>query len=424
MAQFCPLCGKTKPEETLFCDDCSKKINKEFEVEIPAEPSKENLSDTNDLPVGGKDALPDSTTLGNNINAEDEAGGANGHPVLKKEAATEEAKGVGAMRETNTPVVGKGGEASNSKSLTTDSINVPAPKRKKRAVTTPVVFLLTIALLAGAFLIYNATIRKSNLERGAWETAVKENSTEGYLSYMESHPRGIHFDEARTGLFKLKADEASTWERMKNTDNITELRDFLNLHPGSPYTPLVKTRLDSLIWEGTLKTNTAESYSDYILLSEEGGIRGDYIAEAEKRYKLLFITQPADAEVLHKIRGTINGFFVALSTLDNSGMLTCLAPVVQRFFDSGVADRERIAGELVVTGAVTKGATMQFIPDEGSIKFEPTDNNHYMINVPLVKSYKKNGGMEQVHGYIAHAELDSLFRIISIFETKPYPEAP
>jgi len=44
--------------------------------------------------------------------------------------------------------------------------------------------------------------------------------------------------------------------------------------------------------------------------------------------------------------------------------------------------------------------------------------------VPLTKSYVKEGVVEQVPGYIVHLELNSLFQIISIYETKPYPGAP
>ncbi|WP_294078725.1 tetratricopeptide repeat protein [Proteiniphilum sp. UBA5384] len=343
MSQVCPLCGKTKPEEVLFCDDCSRKIHSEYEVDIPKE--------------------------------------------------------------------------TGSTSKTTQ------PGRKKR-IATPLLFVFMIGLLVGAFFVYNATIRKTNLDRSGWDAALKENTVKGYLAYMNAYPRGIHFDQAQEELRKLKSVEASMWEKMKETDNITELRDFLNQYPGSPYAPLVKTRLDSLTWIGTLRTNTGEAYSDYIMLSESGGIRGDYIAEAQKRYALLFGTQSMDPAILDSIRTTIDGFFISLTSLDHNGMIRYLAPMVQRFFDSGTASRERITGELLVTGARTEGATLKFIPDLQSIWYEMTNSNHYKVNVPLQKTYQKNGSIEQVYGYIVHMELDPLLQIVSIFETKPYPEAP
>jgi len=241
---------------------------------------------------------------------------------------------------------------------------------------------------------------------------------------MNAHPRGIHFDEAQEGLRKLKSEESTAWERMKESDNITELRDFLDRHENSPYTPLVKSRLDSLIWAGALQTNTPESYADYITLTENGSIGGDYIAEAMKRYDLLSRPQTTDAATLDSICATIDGFFIALSALDHNGMIRYLAPTVYRFFNSGAATRERITGELLVTAAQTEGTTLKFTPDTESVQYEVTSNNYYKVNVPLRKSYLKDGAAEEVYGYITHIELDSLFQIVGIFETKPYPEAP
>lgn len=370
MSQSCPLCGKTKPEEALFCDDCTKKIHTEYEVDIPKETERVNTSAT-EPEVGPQTEMNESET------------------VSKVEPEVEKI----------------------------------LPKKKKQ-IGSPILFLLVTALLVGTFFVYNATIRKSNLDRSGWDAAVKENSVEGYLAYMEAHPRGIHFDEAQEGLHRLKSEEASAWERMKETDNVTELRDFLERHSGSPYAPLVETRLDSLIWIGTLHMNTAESYSDYIMLSENGEVKGEYIAEARKRYALLFSTHTVDAAVQDSIRTAIDGFFISLSSLDHDGMFRYLAPTVYRFFDSGTATRERITGELLVTGARTQGSTLKFIPDLQTVQYEVTNNNHYKVNIPLQKTYLQGSTTERVHGYIAHLELDPHFQIVSIFETKPYPEAP
>lgn len=364
MSQFCPLCGKTKPEEALFCDDCAKKIRTDYEVTVPEKAASENTFAHED-----SSANEDLSTKGKLDNSFTE------------------------------------------------------PKKKKRIVA-PLLLILLAALLMGAFFVYNTTIRRDNLDRSGWDLAVRTNSTEGYLAYMEAHPKGAHFDEAQAGLRRLKSEDASTWERMKESDNTTELRDFLDRHSNSPYAPLVRSRLDSLMWIGTLQTNTPESYADYIALAEEGRLRGDYIAIARKRHDLLSRTQTADAVTLDSIRAAVDGFFIALSALDHNDMVRYLAPTVYRFFNSGAATRERITGELLVTGAQTEGGTLKFTPDLESVQHEVTSSHHYKVNVPLRKSYRKDGATDEVYGYIAHIELDTLFQIVSIFETKPYPEAP
>ncbi|RNC64582.1 hypothetical protein [Proteiniphilum sp. X52] len=431
MSQSCPLCGKTKPEEALFCDECTRKIHTEYEVEIPKEIEEKNSSAAENLLMReqwedrtGNSALSQKERVNqdhNGLNHSDEEEECE-REVESKAGTNEEELETESEVDYADKKLDQEPEAERVK----ESGPEPGKKlpKKKKKLGAPVLFVLVTALLVGAFFMYNATIRKSNLDRGGWDAAVKANSVEGYLAYMEAHPRGAHFEEAQAGLRRLKSEEAAAWEKMKETDNVTELRDFLASHADSPYAPLVRTRLDSLVWIGTLQMNTPESYADYILLTEKGGIPGDYMAEARKRHDLLSRPQSSDAVTLDSIRAAVGGVFIALSALDHNRMVRYLAPTVYRFFNSGAATRERIAGELLVTGAQTEGTTLKFTPDLESLQYELTGGNHYKINVPLRKSYQKDGAAEEVHGYIAHIELDTIFQVVSIFETKPYPEAP
>lgn len=159
---------------------------------------------------------------------------------------------------------------------------------KRKWLSTPVLIFFLLLLLVGGYVLFNNTVRKGNLERRGWDMALSLNSVEGYLDYMATFPRGAHFDEAHEALRKLKSEEAMQWERLKETDNTAELRDFLNQHPDIPFAPLVEQRLDSLSWAGAASVNTPEAYSEYIHLSQQGQLRGDYVAEArQKREELL-----------------------------------------------------------------------------------------------------------------------------------------
>ncbi len=168
----------------------------------------------------------------------------------------------------------------------------PEPERIKKQVRSkwqsgPVLILLALLLLVGGYALFNNTVRKGNLERRGWDTALSINSVEGYLDYMATFPRGVHFDEAHEALLRLKSEEAMQWERLKVSDNTAELRDFLSQHPDISFAPLVEKRLDSLSWAGAVRTNTAEAYSEYIHLSQQGQLRGDYIAEASQKREAL-----------------------------------------------------------------------------------------------------------------------------------------
>jgi len=433
MSQRCPLCGKNKIEEALFCDECTKKIRSSYEVELPengaGEIPPEEVSElpgevneitdyneevTQDLPEDGE--FTDKTKVVEDLPEEEEFI----LPAEENPHRHEEAEAVGA--EDDREMYEEAGEKvplAHSEPIARNYY--PEKKRKRNSFLW---IVLTVLLLIAAFFVYNETIRKGNLERSGWETAVRENSVEGFLVYIEAFPGGAHAEEAEAALLNLKSDEASVWERMKMSDKVTELRDFMQQHPTSNYAPLVKRRLDSLSWMGALHANTAASYSDYMMMVQSGEFSGDYLSGAEERYEMLYQSYPVDVASLDSIRSTVNGFYSSLSTVDHSGISRWLAPTVHRFFDSGTATRERILGELLVAGAQTQGATLKFVPDLQSVQYDKAFNNNYKVNVPLLKTYMKEGSMEQIPGYIVHMELNPLFQIISIHETKPYSGAP
>lgn len=413
MSQRCPLCGKDKIEEALFCDECTKKIRSDYEVELPENgageippeegpPSQEENEFIDhpeafiELPEEDFTEPHDNTWMNDETN--EEAPGDN--PATDEEAV--EAAAV----ENSEPIAGH---------------YYPVKKKKRGAFLW---IVLTVLLLIAAFFIYNETIRKGNLERSGWEAAVRENSVEGFLDYIESHPGGAHAEEAEAALLSLKSNEAAAWGRMKTTDKVTELRDFLQQHPVSNYAPLIKRRLDSLSWMGALHANSAASYSDYMMMVQSGEFSGDYFSVAEERYGMLFQSYPVDVATLDSIRATVNGFYSSLSAVDHSGISLWLAPTVYRFFDSGTATRERILGELLVAGAQTRGTTLKFVPALEAVQYDKTVNDNYKVNVPLLKTYLKEGTMEQVPGYIVHMELNQRFQIIGIHETKPFSGAP
>ena len=76
MSQSCPLCGKTKSEEALFCDDCTKKIHTEYEVNIPEEINTEDTRLPEDLPVHEQpdDRFTDSPLSHEKLNNQDNTG--------------------------------------------------------------------------------------------------------------------------------------------------------------------------------------------------------------------------------------------------------------------------------------------------------------------------------------------------------------
>jgi hypothetical protein len=58
------------------------------------------------------------------------------------------------------------------------------------------------------------------------------------------------------------------------------------------------------------------------------------------------------------------------------------------------------------------------------VQLEKTLEDRYRVNLPLLKSLGGTGTREQLPGYILHLELNPLFQITAVHETKPYPGAP
>lgn len=379
MSYKCPLCGNNRLGNSLFCAGCTKKVQSDYEVELP-----ENI-------VSDSKLKKDSVIEENNSNEfADNSDLDIGEPVTE-------------IR---------------------DHTNDVYPAKKNSSGKLLLRTLIILLLLIGVYFVYNKTIREKNLERSAWETAVKENSVDGYLKYIKKHPSGIHFDDAQEGLMKLKQNEVLIWEELKKSENTSELRGFINQYSSSPYMSLVEARLDSLSWIASLKTNTAESYYEYIDISQRGELRGDYTAEAQKRYDWLYQSTPVEAYVLDSIKTTVSGFYSALSSLNHAGMYGFLAHHVHRFFDSGGASRERITGVLLMTAAQTENSRISFTPDIDGVQYSRLNNGSYEVNVPLLKSYSDGNRDVLTPGYIVHITMNSAFEINSIYETKPFSGAP
>lgn len=397
MSDICPLCGNRRLEVSLFCVDCTKKVQSDYEVMLP-----ESIDNT---------AEPDIDTKNKNIDK-----------TIEPEVETK----IESDDHTTYPDVESGKSLTEEGDIESEYVknenyhdNNRYKKRKKFLRTA-----FIILVLIGSYFVFYEVVLERNLERSAWETAVKENSIDGYLSYIESHPTGIHFDEAQEGLMNLKRAEASVWESLKESESISELKAFIAQFTNSPYLPLVEVRLDSLSWIVALNTNSAESYYEYLELSRNGNLKGDYVAEVQKRYDMLYQATPVDNNELDSIRTTVSGFYSALSSLNHDDMYRFLAPHVTRFFDSGGASRERITGELLMTAAQTNNLRISFTPNIEDIQYKRVGNGFYEVNLPLVKSYTDSYVNILVPGYIAHISLNSFFEINSIYETKPYSGAP
>jgi hypothetical protein len=258
----CPLCGKSKPVEALFCEECTHRMHADYEVRLPT------TSTQGEREIDQEQELYQKQERGSaqQIDQEQELYRSQ-EPELETKLEP---------------------ESETARELEVGQYQEKVKKQvRSKWLSGPVLILLALLLLVGSYAVFNKTVRKGNLERRGWDTALNMNSVEGYLDYMATFPSGAHFDEAHEALRKLKSEEAMQWERLKTSSNTAELRDFLSQHPDIPFAPLVEKRLDSLSWAGAARANTPEAYSEYIHLSQQGQLRGDYVNEARQKLKEL-----------------------------------------------------------------------------------------------------------------------------------------
>ncbi len=391
MSLQCPLCGKSKTEESLFCSDCTVKLNSEYEVDVPHS-AKSELSDVSEVQI------------------------------------LEEQK--------NTEIIDNE-EINNSKKLTEKELKESATRTEKKYYETSddkprshtrfivISIFLVVILLVTAVFIYNQHVKNQNLERSIWELAHRENSIDSYLAYMDDYPQGTYVEEAQQNMLKLKGSESDAWENLKISENTSEFTYFLETYPHSPYQRMVKNRLDSLTWESSLKDNSSQAYSDYLNMSASGNISGQYIGEAQKRFEMLEQTTPIDELDLERIKETVNGFFTGLSIVSHTELTNYLSPVISRFNNSTNISSDKMIGQLLLLAAKAESKSIVFDPEITKLKYEKLGNNSYNVNVPVQKAFvKNNDASDLIKGYIVHLKLDPDFKIYSFYETKPFVSAP
>jgi hypothetical protein len=391
MSLQCPLCGKSKTKESLFCTDCTLKLNNEYEVSVPnSENSDSNIESEQLTPEE-----PQSVSVTESKEIKEPSKPT--QKELKESAARTEKKYY---------------EMSEDK-----------PRKKTRFILISI-FVFAVILVSSLY-IYNEHVKDQNLERSVWELAQRENSIDSYLEYIDAYPQGDYVAEAQEKMYSLKGNESEAWENLRSSESAIEFTAFLETYPNSPYEKMVRGRLDSIVWQSSLKDNSIEAYSDYLNMSNEGDITGQYIGEAQKRLNMLEQSAPIDEYDLERIKETVDGFFSGLSNVSHTELSKYLSPIVSRFNNTTNIPNEKMVGQLLLLASKSDSKSILFEPEITKLIYEKQENDTYIVNVPTQKSFVKNdGATELIKGYIIHLKLDPNYRIYSFYETKPFSSAP
>lgn len=425
MSKLCPMCGKSKTDEKLFCPECTEKLNSEYEVSIPdSENSPAESVDENEIEETHAIVVIDENTQNvERLEHNDEIADA------KQEQTEEVNEEPASAQPIATPGLDKKAWKKQRKDKYSESdktyYDIERDKKTNKIRFTIISLLLLVLVVVAGLYIYNKGVKGDNLQRSKWEMAQRENTVDSYLTYMDEFPQGIYVDEAHQQMLSLKKDETELFQNLMTSENTIEFTHFIEQYPESPYGRKVKSRFDSLMWQSSLKENSIEGYADYINKSTGGEISGDYIGEAEKRFKMLEQSTAIDEAVLEQIKESINGFFVGLSNLSHTTLSDYLAPTVLRFNNFTNIPSDKMIGQLLLLAAKADAKSLRYEPEISKLQYEPMGSGTYNVNIPLQKIFEaENGGTNQIKGYIIHLKLDPNFKIYSFYESKPFSTAP
>lgn len=391
MSSNCPLCGASKPEKSLFCEACSKKIESDYEVDLP----------DNDVEVAPVANQSDNTL------------------VVEETSATP----IPQPSEPEQPKT----EAEPVKLMPRETVVLTSARTpKSHKVRNIFLFVIVaIALAIGGFYLYKKNVRGGNLERMAWDDAKHTNTVDGYIAYMSAYPNGEHYALADSMLHAIKDAENNQWSTLQTSDNTSALRDFLTKNPDSPYRPLARRRLDSLTWESAIQVNRADAFNDYLTAVLNGEFDGYYANEAKARYEFLAQSYPASEAEMDSIRQTVNGFFNALSSSNLHNARPYLTTNLERFYQSGMVNSSRIMGEMIMKKALSRAQKITYEPDLDALQYEKVPSGDFITNVPLVKTLADTlGNSERYAGYIVHMKLNPDYKISSVYESNPHNDVP
>lgn len=375
MPKNCPLCGAPREEGKLFCKSCAQKIEHEYEVQLPQSATK------------------------------------NKKQLAVKDKALDRAQEKQAQEQTP-------GSKQDTGQVNSEKANSKRSKSKRKWYLSGVAIVAGLVLVFG-FVLYGMWVRQNNLDKLKWDAAVKQQTVQGYIDYMVAFPKGKYYDAAEGGVRIIKDIEEGGWHELQLSDNSAALRDYLNSYEKSAYRPLVQRRLDSLEWSSALSDNSLESYRRYMHMVTRGDFTGEFVSDAEERAEMLTQVQRVDATILEQLKESADGFFTALSVPDADKLEQYLAEEVFRFFGPG-GKREKIVGELLISGSKQQSPTIDFIPDLSGLVYEKTHIEHYLVNLPVQKRTVNTEGVEEtLTGYIVCMELNQQLQILTITEKKP-----
>ena len=239
MSSFCPLCGKNKSDDALFCEPCSKKIRSDYEVEMSEALPEIRVCETIEIA---------ETAENTDVPKETE--------VPQKMAFAEEAEVVEVEKIQNVTQVEVTGDVEthtneNKNEYDSRPTSISEHPLLKNRSKLLIGIGLAVLLVIGGFLLFNnnSPQQPSRFEQTDWQRATQANTIAAFETFIETHPFGQHTKQAIENIRMLRQKETAVWEAIRETNNVAVLQEFINQHPTNPHVVQAKARIELLTWE-------------------------------------------------------------------------------------------------------------------------------------------------------------------------------
>ena len=307
----CPLCGKSLQENEKLCDDCQNHIDNQYETDFFEETNKQNLNkEERDIRI-------------------------------------------------ETEII----------SINQQVAIVNPDNKKKTSKTLLFIFICCGLIIAfSLFVVIRANDQNGSveLEQQFWDSCLIVNTPFAYAKYLVSFQKGIHSDDAHRRIRNLRYEEYTTWERLRNSNEINDFYNYLSENPNTPYARSARLKMDSLSWNTTVKSNTPEAYLAYLDNVKLGNITGVYQSIAQDKYDYMSQIKLIEGKSLDSIKTLVNVFFTALSDLNQNDLQNDIAPSIN--IDSQFIKNSDIATFLENSFNEKKIKKLNFQIDKNSIK--------------------------------------------------------
>ncbi|NDW17512.1 hypothetical protein D0T53_01110 [Dysgonomonas sp. 216] len=364
---LCPLCGKQVNENEIICSECNEIARRRDSINFLLDEDTFNTDMTEDTP-----------------------------PIIEK----------------NTPDRSKNNTIPDKKNiLPEDSENEkeipPTPPAKNIGKKIRIIALWSVGLLLclgmgiGIYLVNKEKKDRDNAELSFWYMCIERNTPETYSNYLRLYPNGKFQNEAQDKIGRLRDLETKAWLGIKNSSDINDFYDFLQVYPLTPFKTEAKKIMDSLSWNEAQVDNTAEGYLVYIQNAELGNIAGFYKDIAQNRHDYLFNIKPVEGDERNDIMQHVGSLFRSLSGNQFRKLTDILnIPKVDNFYGAKNRSGAIIVKSIEADMQRNKIKSMEYYPQYKTLTVEKDGDGIYLLSLTVdkkiyYKTHKKNDNITE-----------------------------